>query len=411
MMRRIVALLLVVALLLSGCSERTTENKTPSNSPSPTVADNQPPVTEGQSTSPTPTGSIELTSMNDEMVSFSRMDDPEYMAFVQDMLYAGLEEKFGSDDFSVDSIKVVYLSKEYLDELAYNSQSNIWFGYTLADVKEAFGDVPYVFTLGEDNATVVVPFQSYDDTYERVIKNVAIGAGVILVCATVSVVTGGVGATTISTVFAASAKTGLSMGLSWGALSGLIAGTIEGVKTKDLDSAVKAAALAGSSSFKWGAIAGAVIGGASEVIKFRTPADTATAAEMASETPRGAELRALNKYGGEEQLSFLNGEQVPFGTAGATRPDVVRQVGNHLEAIEVKYYNLESSASLNTLRSELTRQVSSRMTNLPAGSTQRIVLDVTGKGYTQSFVTSIVEKVSEWLNPIYPNIPIEIAGL
>ena len=156
----------------------------------------------------------------------------------------------GSDDFSVDSIKVVYLSKEYLDELAYNSQSNIWFGYTLADVKEAFGDVPYVFTLGEDNTTVVVPFQSYDDTYERVIKNVAIGAGVILVCATVSVVTGGVGATTISTVFAASAKTGLSMGLSWGALSGLIAGTIEGVKTKDLDSAVKAAALAGSSSFK-----------------------------------------------------------------------------------------------------------------------------------------------------------------
>lgn len=32
--------------------------------------------------------------------------------------------------------------------------------------------------------------KKYDDTYEQVIKNVAIGTGVILVCATVSVASG-----------------------------------------------------------------------------------------------------------------------------------------------------------------------------------------------------------------------------
>ena len=410
-MRRIVALLLVVVLLLSGCAEKAPKNETSTGSPSPAVAEDQPSVTEGGTASPTPVESIEMTSLNDEMVSFSRMDDPDYLAFLQGVLCAGLEEQFCSDDYSIDSIKVVYLSKEYLEELEYNSRANIWFGYTLEEIKEAFGDVPYVFTLGEDNTTIVVPFESYDDTYERVIKNVAVGAGVILICATVSVVTGGVGAATISTIFAASAKTGVSMGLSWAAFSGLIAGTIEGVKTKDVESAVKAAALAGSEGFKWGAIAGAVIGGVGEVIKLRTPPETVKAEELASETPRGAELRALNKYGGEEQITFLNGEEVAFGTAGATRPDVVRQVGNHIEAIEVKFYNLENQGCLNTLKSELTRQVSDRITNLPAGSTQRIVLDVTGKGYTKSFVMSIVDKISEWLNPIYPNIPIDIAGL
>ena len=410
-MRRIIALLLVVVLLLSGCAEKAPRNVTSTGSPSPAVVEDQPSVTDGGSASPTPVESIEMTSLNDEMVSFSRMDDPDYLAFIQGVLCAGLEEQFYSDDYSIDSIKVVYLSKEYLEELEYNSRANIWFGYTLEEIKEAFGDVPYVFTLGEDNTTIVVPFESYDDTYERVIKNVAVGAGVILICATVSVVTGGVGAATISTVFAASAKTGVSMGLSWAAFSGLIAGTIEGVKTKDVESAVKAAALAGSEGFKWGAIAGAVIGGVGEVIKLRTPTEIASPSEMASETPRGAELRALEQYGGEGQVAYLNGVRVPSGTAGATRPDVIRQIGNHIEAVEVKYYNLDNAGSLSTLKSELTRQVGDRIVNLPKDSTQRIVLDVTGKGYTKSFVTGIVEKVREWLNPIYPNIPIDIAGL
>lgn len=107
----------------------------------------------------------------------------------------------------------------------------------------------------------------------------------------------------------------------------------------------------------------------------------------------------------------LNGKQVPFGTQGATRPDVVRIVGDHIEAVEVKYYNLESPQSLNTLYNELTREVSARVTNLPAGSTQRIVLDVTGRGFSLETCEAVRDNIWNVLKDIYPNIPIDIVGL
>ena len=412
MMRRLVAMLLVVALLLSGCAQNTTENKAPDSSPSPTAADNQPSVTEAMQASPTPMESIKLTSMNDEMVSFSRMDDPEYIAFVQDMVYAGIADQFDSEDYIIENVSAIYLSKEYLDEVAYNSQSNIWFGYTIAEIKEAFGDTPYVFTLGDEGKTVVVPFQSYDDTYERAIKNVIVGTGVVLICATVSIVSAGVGATPISIIFAASGKTGASMAVSWGSLSGLIAGTIEGIKSKDFNKALKAGTLAASSSFKWGALVGAVVGGTGAALKLRGGTQAAEASDLGNMPEyRKAELRALEKYGGDGQATYLAGEKVAWGTPGATRPDVVRTIGNHLEAIEVKYYKLDGAANLGVMKKELIREVSDRIANMPAGTTQRVVLDVTGRGYSESLVKSVAASVKEWLEPIYHDIPVEIVGL
>ena len=71
----------------------------------------------------------------------------------------------------------------------------------------------------------------------------AIGAGVILVCVTVSVVSGGLGAPAISAIFAASAKTATVYGVSSGAISGVIAGVSTAVQTDgNMDAALKAAA-------------------------------------------------------------------------------------------------------------------------------------------------------------------------
>ena len=82
----------------------------------------------------------------------------------------------------------------------------IWFGFTSAELDQQFQGEKYIFTLGNNNETVVTTYDNCeDDTYERVIKNVAIGTGVILVCVTVSVVSGGVGAAPVCAVFAASA--------------------------------------------------------------------------------------------------------------------------------------------------------------------------------------------------------------
>jgi hypothetical protein len=64
-----------------------------------------------------------------------------------------------SEDYFVENVSAVYVSKEYLEELAFNSQSNIYFGCTLAELNELFQGSRYVFTLGEDGTTTVRELQ------------------------------------------------------------------------------------------------------------------------------------------------------------------------------------------------------------------------------------------------------------
>ena len=353
-------------------------------------------------------------------VSFASLNNPKLLDYIRDEVYAELVANLDGENYIVDDITAVYVSQEYLEELEFNSQVNVYFGYTLAEVQAQFKDEKYVFTLGDNNETVVEKWEAYDDTYQRVLRNVAIGTGVILVCVTVSVATAGVGLTTTSLVFAASAKTGTIAALSGGLFGGVSAGVIKGVQTGDFNEAVKEAALKGSEAFKWGAITGAVTGGISEISRITHAAsyvDDAVLYEKGTvEIPsdlqqwQQAELRALNEYGGYEQLTFLDGQQVPFGTSGGTRPDVIRLLGDHIEAVEVKYYNLESSASVNTLYKELYREVSSRVLNLPKGSTQRIVLDVTDRGFSMETIQTVEKGITELLKDVYPNIPIDIMG-
>ncbi len=202
------------------------------------------------------------TSVNDTFISgLKGLNDPALLRYVEGSLYASLVNELNSDAYFIENVSAVYISQEYLDEVAYNSQANIFFGFTLDDLYEQFQGIKYIFSLGEDGKTVVQPFEDYDDTYERVLKNVAIGTGVILICVTVSLVTGGV-APAVSMIFAASAKTGAAFALSGGALGAVSAGIVTGIQTNDLDSALKAAALGGSEGFKWGAITGAITGGA-----------------------------------------------------------------------------------------------------------------------------------------------------
>ena len=360
---------------------------------------------------------VEFDSEEDELPDFNSLDDPDLLQYIEDSVYAGLVDQIDNEDFVIEEVSAIYLSDEYLEEVAYNSKANIWFGYTLEELDERFQGQSYVFTLSDDGKTAVEPFEDYDDTYEKVIKNVAIGTGVILVCVTVSVVSGGLGAAPVSMIFAASAKTGTIMALSSAAIGSTTAGVITGIQTGDMDQALKAAALEGSESYKIGAIVGSVTGGLSEANNIRNTAKAAKEAKKFEASIEGlegwqqAEARAAFQYGGSEQMTFLAGEEVPFGTPGATRPDVVRTVGDHLEAIEVKYYNLESSSSRHTLYSELEREISSRIVNMPEGTTQRIVLDVTNRGFSEEIVTMVKENIWTRLADIYPDIPIDIVGL
>lgn len=340
---------------------------------------------------------------------FSSLGDPALLPYMEDTLYEGLVSTLNSDEYFVENVSAVYISQEYLDELAYNSQANIYFGYTLAELNEQFQGTRYIFTLGENNETVVVPFEDYDDTFERVIQNVAVGTGVILVCVTVSVVTAGAGAYPTALIFACAAKTGTTCALSGAAISATLAGIVTGVKTGDMSNALKSAALAGSEGFKWGAITGAIAGGISTAIRLtQNPSVVLTPSpRLLPPLPRESEEYALNLYGGREQVTFLNGEEVSYITPGATRPDIIRVFENHLEAIEVKNYDLSKPVNRSEMYSILKKEISDRMIHLPEGSTQRIAIDVRGKGYPDDLLKVVDFHIRKGLKGIYDNIPID----
>ncbi|MDE6995015.1 MAG: HNH/ENDO VII family nuclease [Lachnospiraceae bacterium] len=270
-MKRIMALVLVCCLLLSACSQDvdlSASSKMEISPPTGSSATSQgiisdlgePDFSEDTSTIPTEFHTI--------IPDYNNLNDPALLGYVEDSVYEELV-KILDDSYFVQNVDAVYVSKEYLEEVSYNSKTNIFFGYTLAELDEQFQGTRYVFTLSDEGETTVEPFEEYDDTYERAIKNVAVGSGVILICVTVSVVSGGIGAPAISMIFAASAKTGSIMALSSGGIGALASGIVTGVQTQDFDEAVKAAALASSEGFKWGAISGTISGGISEAVALK----------------------------------------------------------------------------------------------------------------------------------------------
>ena len=275
-MKKIIAIVLVCIIILSGCSKSSNRPAADQGTAASTGKEVNEKDGEGSAEQQDEDALVENPAYVDSKVaapepSFSNLNDPELLDYVEQEVYADVSAQLG-EGYQVENVSSVYISKEYIEELAYNSQTNVFFGYSLSDLDEQFQGTRYVFTLGDDGETTVIPLEEYDDTYEKVIKNVAIGTGVILVCVTVSVVTGGAGAPAVSMIFAASAKSGAIFAASSGALSAVIAGTVTGIETHDFEQAVKAGALAGSESFKWGAITGAISGGASELVMLRTAA-------------------------------------------------------------------------------------------------------------------------------------------
>lgn len=397
-MRRVIALLLAVLMMLTGCTQQTIQNPTPETStPTETEMSSEPTSKTEQTTD-----QVVPVFAEDIEPNFATLSDPSLLQYVEDNIYSDLVARFDSEDYIVESVNAVYVSEEYLEEVAYNSKSNVYFGYTLEELDAQFQGTRYIFSLGENGETVVEEFAEYDDTYDRVIKNVAIGTGVILVCVTVSVVSGGVGApAAVSMIFASAAKTGTIYALSSGTISAVAAGTITSIQTGDFEEAKKAAALAGSESFKWGATTGVITGGTTKAVELYRSANTIP-------TPRDSELTILDRTkNSTEQVSFLDGQEVPMNTPGATRPDVVvKNPNGTVKAIEVKNYNLAQSSNRNTLLNELERQVTSRASNLPAGSTQEIVLDVRGRGFSDELIDATITAIHKRLANIYPDIPI-----
>lgn len=255
--KKTIALLLPLLLILSvlqGCTAK--------NNDSAESSENETAVEETVSTKL-------QNNNNDDIPEFESLSDPKLTAYMEDAVYAEVLNHLDTDKYIVENVQAVYISKEYLEEAAYNSKSNIYFGYTKDELDNQFAGTKYVFTLGDDGKTTVKEFEPYDDTYDKILLNVAIGTGVILVCVVLTVVTDGAGAPAAAAIFATSAKTGAIAAVSSALIGGTAAGVITGIETEDFDESIKAAALAGSDGYKWGAITGALTGGASEAIALK----------------------------------------------------------------------------------------------------------------------------------------------
>ena len=249
-MKRLIALFLSLTMVLTGCSKPQTQN-------------------------PASESTINAVSAPAEWVEvfpeFDSLSDENLLLEVENLVYRETVEALDSEEYVVENVSAVYLSKEYLEEAAFNSQSNVYFGYTLAELDEIFQGTRYIFTLGDDGTTAVQELQVIDDhTAETMLRNIAIGTGVILVCVTGSVVSAGAGAPAVSIIFAASATTAKTMAVSSAAFGGISAGVVRGIETGDFDEAMEAAALGATEGFKWGAVSGAVIGGGSEAFLLKS---------------------------------------------------------------------------------------------------------------------------------------------
>lgn len=199
---------------------------------------------------------------DNEIINKFKLSDPELLDYMEDIIYSDLLNKIDNDKYMVENIELVYVSNEYIEESLYNSKSNVYFGFTLAELEEEFQGEKFVFTLGDDGKTTVKAFEPYDDTYEKIIKNVTIGTGAILVRVVISsvmVATNPTTAPAVSTVFAVSAKD-ITKDVIEKICSSVICEVSSkmatGLETQDIEEIVKSVALSASEEFKWSAITG-----------------------------------------------------------------------------------------------------------------------------------------------------------
>lgn len=244
------------------------------------------------------------TCIAEDAGQFKGLNDKNLLPYLEDTVYQALIENVDSEQYFVENVKAIYISDEYLEELQFNSKANVYFGYTLDELEQQFQGERYIFTLSETNETIAKPWEPYDNPMDTVIRNVAVGTGVILLCVTVSAVSAGAGAPAMCMIFAVAAKTGTVAALSGGAIAGVAGGIVEYAKTGDINQALTKAAVSGSEGFKWGAISGAISGGAGEAIALKGATlngltmNEAALIQMDSEYPLSLikEFHSLDEY-------------------------------------------------------------------------------------------------------------------
>lgn len=198
------------------------------------------------------------------MLEYAMLAEPTQQELIEQQVYDQLNNTL-KGDYLID-VQAFYESKEAIEEGLYNSKESEYFGFLLSEVDAEFEETPYVFTVDENGESIVKEFVPYEDVWGKVLTNVAIGGGVILVCVTVSAVTAGGATPALHLIFSCAADTAVKFSLKSAAVT-VVASTVKNyITTGDIKESLKNAAVDGSEAFKWGAIGGAVTGAAAQSI-------------------------------------------------------------------------------------------------------------------------------------------------
>ena len=255
---------------------------------------------------------LETTTANNSDINeltFSGLNDDNLLSYIEDVVYSDTISNLNNPDYVIEEVQAVYLSKEYIEETEFNSQSNIYFGYTIDELNQQFQGNKYIFTLNDEGKTIVQELQTItNNDSNTIIKNVLIGSGVILLCSTVSFVSSAVGApAAITVIFAVSATSAKTMALSSALFGAIISGIVEGYMTGDVTEAIEAATLGASEGFKIGAITGAITGGASEafLLKLGTKGGLTMSEVAKIQVESNYPIELIMKFNSMEQYNIV----------------------------------------------------------------------------------------------------------
>ena len=101
---------------------------------------------------------------------------------------------------------------------------------------------------------------------------------------------------------------------------------------------------------------------------------------------RQSEIDAANDYPNyRDQVSFKDGQEVPYGTKGSVRPDYY----NPGSSIDIKNYNLDTQSGRTNLARNIEKQYYQRLKELPAGTKQSVQIDVRGQNISDTQLESL----------------------
>ena len=128
-----------------------------------------------------------------------------------------------------------------------------------------------------------------------------------------------------------------------------------------------------------------------------------------AERPRGRESEDVvsDMYPAHrDQVSFVDGNEVPYATPGSTRPEGYAVGGS----LEVKNYNVQTAAGRSALVRNVTQQAIERATHLPPGTQQRLIIDVRGQEISNELRQQLVERIVAGSNGALGPYDISIMG-